>query len=84
MTILFDLFIPIICSFCETSAERYNRFLAFCGLSILLEQINSFIREEKFLFSQERIKKLILTVLDLIWRNWEDPFEGIVSQVLRP
>lgn len=81
-TILFDLFIPVMCSFCETSPERYNRFLAFRGLNTLLEQIISFIREQKLTdISPEQMKKLITTVLDLIWCNWTDSFESIVTEV---
>jgi len=68
------------CHFCETSSERYNRFIAFQSLDSCLEQTKRFVQQGGKV-SPLHVKTMINVVLDLIWKNWEDPFESIVSQM---
>ncbi len=68
------------CNFCETSSERYNRFIAFQSLDSCLDQTKRFVQQGGKV-SPLHVKAMINVVLDLIWKNWEDPFESIVSQI---
>jgi hypothetical protein len=78
--LLLDGLFMMTCNFCETSSERYNRFIAFQALDSCLDQTKRFVQQGGKV-SPLHVKAMINVVLDLIWKNWEDPFESIVSQI---
>eukprot|EP01125_Pyxidicula_operculata_P005603 TRINITY_DN1966_c1_g1_i1.p1 TRINITY_DN1966_c1_g1~~TRINITY_DN1966_c1_g1_i1.p1 ORF type:complete len:2017 (-),score=539.79 TRINITY_DN1966_c1_g1_i1:25-6075(-) len=80
-TILIDAIIPTLFQFCEVTTDRFSRYLAFQAIKAGLERVSEGLKSSLFDIPKRRIEIFIDRVLNLIYQNWEDSFEGIVHQI---
>jgi hypothetical protein len=89
--ILFDALLPWFLKFSETSCERYARFLAVKSagtcVEFLIKGLNT-IEEAPTptdvgftAVLRTKVERAMDQLFELIWKNWEDPFDSIVSEI---
>jgi len=80
-TVLLDGILPVLQKFCQTSKERFSRFLSFQAIKLGYEHLSANLSASSNNILPKRVKFVIEQGLELIYQNWEDPFEGIVNLI---
>lgn len=68
----------------NTSSDRYYRFLAFKCMESCLISVCSILQQhpsEAILHLKEKIPGVLNKTLEMILKNWEDPFDSIVTVI---
>jgi hypothetical protein len=83
-TILFEGLFPTLCYYAEGSSERYARFLAFRGLEAYFAEVIGLLGSssaDELANVKHSITSTIHEAHAVLWRNWEDPWDSIITQV---
>lgn len=83
-TFLFDAYFELCHRWNNVTSDRYTRFLSFKCIEAFLILVISILKKfpsSSILHLKKNIPHILNTVLDLIWKNWEDPFDSIVGVI---
>lgn len=81
-SLLYEGILPELFKFSEKNSERYIRFLAFRGIDSSLEEAGNALKHASIVEGlREKTIALLHNTMDLIMRNWEDPFDAINNQI---
>lgn len=84
-TLLLSYLFPAVCAYCHSCTDRFSRFFALQLLHSTLQQIHQFSKDENPLsitILQRHVTDAAFfdSILEFVWKYWEDRFEPIVVQ----